>query len=567
MRIHIPRVSWSWLFVPLLLAVLIAVLAYPMALLFIKSFALTRPGQPTVWGLEGWIGAFSDRGLSIALFNTFSLAAVRIVITTVIAIFFAWVVTRTDTPFKGFIEIALWLGFFLPMLPMTMGWILLLDPHHGLLNKFLMQIFNLSKAPFNIFSYWGIVWSHLAYSSSIRFLLITPAFRTMDAALEEAARTSGSSNFATLCRITIPILAPALLASTFLGLIKSLESLEIELVLGIPSGIYVLSTKIYDYINWEPPLHGQATALCSIFLVMVFVLIWIQRYFVRNRQYTTITGRGYVVRPTRLGPWRWVTCGLSMFFISIMIFLPLGALLMGTFMEIFGNFDLENPWTSRHWMAVLTDPLFLRSLKTTLVLGIGSGIIGTVIYALISYYIIRTRFAGRGFINLLTWLPWAMPGILISLALLWAVLGSGDFVKVIYGTTIVLILAIIIKEMPLGVQMIKAGVQQISNELEEASMAAGASWISTFRRIVIPLIKPTLIAVGIVVFIAAVRDIPTVVFLSTYHSRTISLLMLDYLAEASLESAAVVGVFIVLLIFLLLIIGRFLGLRWLSVKS
>ncbi|MEE8114595.1 MAG: ABC transporter permease subunit, partial [Nitrososphaerales archaeon] len=147
------------------------------------------------------------------------------------------------------------------------------------------------------------------------------------------------------------------------------------------------------------------------------------------------------------------------------------------------------------------------------------------------------------------------------------VLGSGDFVKVLYGTTIVLILAIIIKEMPLGVQMIKAGVQQISNELEEASMAAGASWISTFRRIVIPLIKPTLIAVGIVVFIAAVRDIPTVVFLSTYHSRTISLLMLDYLAEASLESAAVVGVLIVFIICLLLFIGHFLGFRRVSGES
>ncbi len=218
MKIQIPRVAWSWLFVPLLLAVLVAVLAYPVALLFIKSFALTRPGQPTVWGLEGWIGAFSDRGLSIALLNTFSLAAVRISITAVIAVFFAWVVTRTDTPFRGYIELMLWLGFFLPLLPMTMGWILLLDPHHGLLNNFLMQIFNLSKAPFNIFSYWGIVWSHLAYQSSIRFLLITPAFRSMDAALEEAARTSGSNNFATLCHITIPILAPALLASTFLGI-------------------------------------------------------------------------------------------------------------------------------------------------------------------------------------------------------------------------------------------------------------------------------------------------------------------------------------------------------------
>ncbi len=567
MKIQIPRVAWSWLFVPLLLSVLVAVLAYPVALLFIKSFALTRPGQPTVWGLGGWIGAFSDRGLSIALLNTFSLAAVRISITAVIPVFFAWVVTRTDTPFRGYIELMLWLGFFLPLLPMTMGWILLLDPHHGLLNKLFMKIFNLSTAPFDIFSYWGIVWCHMAYQSSIRFLLITPAFRSMDAALEEAARTSGSNNFATLCRITIHILAPALLASTFLGIIKSLESLEIELVLGIPSGIYVLSTKIYDYINWEPPLHGQATALCSIFLIVVFGLIWIQRVFLRNRQYTTITGRGYGMRPTLLGPWRWVTFGLSLLFISVMILLPLGALLMGTFMEFFGNFDLANPWASRHWTGIFTDPLFLRSLKTTLVLGVGSAVFGIFAYALISYFIVRTRFAGRGLIDILSWLPWAMPGILISLALLWAVLGSGNYVRVLYGTTTLLILAIIIKEMPLGVQMIKAGVLQISNELEEASIAAGASWIFTFRRILIPLLKPTLISVGVVVFIAAVRDIPTVIFLSTYHTRTISLLMLDYIAEANLEGAAVIGVFIVFLIFFLLFIGHFLGFRRVSGES
>ena len=116
----------------MLVGVLIVLLAYPLALLFIKSFAVSRPGQETVWGIAGWVDAFGDPNLPVAIGNTFYLAFLRIIITSVLAIFFAWVVTRTDTPFKGFIEVALWMGFFLPLLPMTMGWILLLDPHSGL---------------------------------------------------------------------------------------------------------------------------------------------------------------------------------------------------------------------------------------------------------------------------------------------------------------------------------------------------------------------------------------------------------------------------------------------------
>lgn len=551
----------------LLLTVLVLLLAYPVALVFVKSFAVNPPGKPSAWGLEGWVAAFNDRHLPWALANTFFLAFLRIIITTVLAIFFAWVVTRTDTPLKGTIEFALWLGFFLPLLPMTMGWILLLDPHYGLANKFFMRVFHLSQAPFNVFSYWGIIWCHLAFSTSVRFLLMTPAFKTMDAALEEAARTSGSNNLGVLLRVTIPVLAPAILASTALGLIKSLESFEVELVLGIPAGIYVLPTKIWDFIHWEPPLYGRATALCSVFLLVIFALIWLHRALLQGRQYTTITGRGYVVRPFSLGRWRWATCAFCLLYIFVMTFLPLATLLMGTFMELFGNFDVVKPWTSRHWATAFSDPTFLRSLINTLVMGIGAALLGTVFYVLVSYFIVRTRFVGRGFIDFLSWLPWALPGVLISLALLWAVLGSGDLVKLIYGTTFVLILAITIKEMPLGTQIIKASVLQISNELEEASWASGASWFSSFRRILLPLLKPTLIAVGLIVFISAVRDIPTVIFLSTYQSRTLSLLMLDYIAGANMEKAAVLGLFIVFLIFILLLAGRLLGLRRLAIES
>ncbi|MBI2350384.1 MAG: hypothetical protein HYV00_02705, partial [Deltaproteobacteria bacterium] len=174
-----------WRFVPVLLlfGVIGFMTAYPLGQIFINSFRITRPGEPVVWGLQGWETAFTDPAITLALGNTFFLASVRTAITVGLAIFFAWVVTRTDTPFKGFIEFMLWLGYFFPTLPMTVGWMLLLDPDYGLLNKFLMGVFHLSNSPFNIYSYWGIIWAHLAFSTSIRFLLITPAFRAMDAAL------------------------------------------------------------------------------------------------------------------------------------------------------------------------------------------------------------------------------------------------------------------------------------------------------------------------------------------------------------------------------------------------
>ena len=560
-RLHLPKFQWSSLLAIFLIAILILLLAYPIALLFVKSFVASRPGHPAVWTIHGWIAAFTDARLPIALGNTFFLASVRVVITSALAIFFAWVVTRTDTPLKGFIEVMLWLGFFLPVLPMTMGWILLLDPHNGLANKFLINVLGLAEAPFNLYSYWGIIWCHLAFSTSMRFMLMTPAFSAMDAALEEAGLVCGSNRAGVLMRVTIPALAPAILASTALGFIRSLESLEIEMVLGIPAGIYVVPTKIWDFVHWEPPLYDRATALSSIFLLFIFLLVWLHHVFLRGREFTTVSGRGHMVQTLPLGRWRWVTCGICLLFVAVMILLPLATLLMGTFMELFGHFDLEKPWTTRHWTGAFSDPVFLRSLKNTIILGLSAAIVGIVVYAVISYMIVRTRLPGRRVIDMLSWLPWALPGVLISLALLWTVLGSGSTVKLMYGTVALLVLAIIIKEMPLGTQIIKAAVQQIGPELEEASSAAGADWLDYFRRILLPLLKPTMVSVAIIVFISAIRDIPTVIFLSTHEARTLSLLMLDYIAEANQEKAAVLGVFLVFIIFAFLFAGRLLGFR------
>jgi iron(III) transport system permease protein len=552
--------QWNWILLAALFLVVTFMTLYPTVLILINSFQTSRPGEPVTWGLEGWRAAFTDPSIPRSLLNTFGLAITRVILATSLAVLFAWIVTRTDTPGKQYIEFALWLGFFFPQLPLVMGWILLLDPQYGLINTGLMALLRIPESPFNIYGYGGIIWAHMTYSTSIRFLLITPAFRAMDAALEEAATTSGSGTMGTLWRVTIPILAPAIIAAVALGFIKALESFEIEMILGIPVGIYVYSTEIWDYIHWEPPQYGPATALSSLFLAVISGLVFLQRLILGRRNYTTITGRGYSVRPTRLGRWRWVTFAFCMLWIGVMIVLPLSFLVMGTFMRLFGFFHLENPWTLNHWTSAFDDPVFLRSLRNTLFLGIGAAVAGALFCALVSYVLIRMRFVGRGIMDFMTWLPWALPGVLLGLSLLWLFVGNPVF-RPIYGTIYLLIFAIIIAELPLGTQVLKASVMQVSKELEESAWMSGASWLYTARRILMPILMPAIIAVGLIIFIAAVRNIPTIVFLSSVESRTLSLLMLDYMAGAQFEKATVMGVFITGVILVAALVGRALGLR------
>ena len=230
-----------------------------------------------------------------------------------------------------------------------------------------------------------------------------------------------------------------------------------------------------------------ARRLCAaFFLVFILLLVSAHRSLLRDRDFTTVTGRSQLVEKPFSARWRWLGCVISLLYIAIMIVLPLATRLMGTFMELFGHFDLERTWTSRHWTGTFNNPMFLRSLKNTTLVALSAAISGTLVYALLSYLIVRGRLPGRGIIDVLSWLPWALPGVLISLALLWAVLGSGDSVKLLYGTVRLLVIAIVIKELPLGTQIIKAAVQQIGPELEEASSAAGANWFEYFRRILLP---------------------------------------------------------------------------------
>jgi iron(III) transport system permease protein len=287
-------------------------------------------------------------------------------------------------------------------------------------------------------------------------------------------------------------------------------------------------------------------------------MVAFQRRYVANRNYETITGRGFSIRPTHLGRWRYPAFAVVLLFALIVTLVPTALLLIGTFMKLFGFFNIADPWTLDNWRATINDPVLLRSLWNTLAIGLGSGVVGVLFFSLIAYVIVKTRYAGRWLLDFLSWLPWSIPGILLGVALLWTFLQTRIFLP-IYGTIYLLMIAMVIKSMPFGTQMIKSVLIQLGSDLEEASKVCGGTWLHTFRRVIFPLIMPALITVGLVGFISAARDISTVVLLGSGKSRTLSLLMLDFAAGAEFEKATVVAVIIVGLVVGAALFARALG--------
>jgi iron(III) transport system permease protein len=554
-----PRLDVQVLLLTLLLAVIAFLVLTPLILLLLNSFQIGKPGGAVVYGLDGWRQAFSSAGILDAIYNSFSLAITRQAIGIVAGVFLAWLLARTDIPMKSGLEFMFWLSFFLPALPVTLGWILLLDPKYGILNQIIMKLPFVTGPPFDIYSYWGIVWVHLATTGiSLKVMLLTPAFRNLDASLEESSRVAGAGTFRTMMRIIVPVMMPVILVTTILGLIRSLEAFEIELILGVPIGLHVFSTKIHSFVTHEPPQFPPATALGAFFLLILLSLVALQRFYIGRRSYVTITGKSFSTRPIALGAWKYPALAFVLLITLSLTVLPTAFLLLGTFMKLFGFFTIKDPFTLENWRGVLSDPILIRSLKNTLILGFSSAGIGVFLSSLLAYVIVKSRFKARALLDFLCWLPWAIPGILLGMALLWTLLLIHKIVP-IYGTMGALVLAMAISGLPVCVQVMKSFLMQLSNELEEASMVSGASWFTTYRRIVLPLILPCLIVVGLIEFISAARNISTVVLLATGQTRPLSLLMLDYAAGAELERATVVATLIIAIVVLAALGARSLG--------
>ncbi|HLQ31808.1 MAG TPA: iron ABC transporter permease [Chloroflexota bacterium] len=555
---RLPRLSGPQLAMVLLLAGLGFYILYPPFLILVNSFNTARIGQPAVYSLHAWQEAWRTPGLFQSLWNTLWLAFWYQLISFPVSILLAWLLARTNIPGARKLELMFWLSFFIPALSTTLGWMLLLDPRTGLINQILVGGLDLARGPFNVYSFWGIVWVHLmSHELSFKVMLLTPAFRNMDGALEESSRMAGAGQLRTLLRVTLPVLTPALVIVFMLGLVRLFESFEIELLLGVPFKFFVYSTKILDLVRDEPPHTAQATALGSVTLLLLLIVAPLQRWLTTRRSFTTVTGR---MRPSviDLGRGRWPVFALVLLLGAMLVLVPIFSVVAASFMTRFGFFNLAHPWTLAHWTQALHDSVFVRSVRNTLTIALTVATVGPLLFSIVAYMIVRARVWGRGALDLIVWAPSVMPGALAGLGLLWMFLGTPVF-NPFYGTLFLLIIASMMGGVTFATQTLKATLLQLGHELEEASRTSGASWLLAYFRIILPLLAPTLIVVATLKFLFAANDTSRVILLATSDTRTLSLLTLDYVREGLRESAAVTTVIITSLTVMVALVARRLG--------
>ncbi len=530
-------------------AVLLALgyfLVWPVLLLLINSFNAASDWfvEPRVWGLRHWQNAFARPGLIKSLGNSLLIWSLTVSFSFPIGVAIAWLLARTRVPFSHSLEFMFWIAYMVPTLPTTIAWISLLDPDLGFINVALTKLGLFAQGPFNIFSVPGIVWANLmGHGIAIKVMLLTPAFRNMDSTLEEAARVGGAGTLRTLFRVTLPLMLPPMALVFALQLLRIFQSFETEYLLGMPFGFYVYSTKIYALIRDPVPNYGEATVLASMTLLLIALIIPLQRWILERRRYTTITG-SFKPGLIDLGRWNYVAFALIAILLVLLTIGPLCILILGSFMTRIGYFMLG--FTLDHWRLILSDPVFTKALRTTLLLGTTAAVVSPLLFSIIAYILVRTRLPGRGALDLMVWCAGAIPGILAGLGLLWLFIGTPGL-HVLFGTIWALIIVVVLQGKTTGINVMKGVFLQVGADMEEAARVSGAGWLRTYFRIWLPLLTPTLILVAVMNFVSAAGATGSIILLASRDTMTLSLMALELssIAVSNREAASIISIFII----------------------
>lgn len=518
-------------------------LIWPIFLLLINSFNTASDWfvEPRHWGVQHWINAFQRPGLLSSLYNSFLIWGLTLITSFPIGVAIAWVLARTRMPGSRMLEFMFWVSFILPGIPTTIAWISLLDPSLGLINLALMKLPFVQLPPFNIFSVEGIVWANLMGNGiALKVMLLTPAFRNMDAALEEAARVGGAGNFMTMARVTLPLMVSPMILVFALQLLRVFTSFETEYLLGVPFDFYVYSTKIFSLVRNEIPNYGEATVLASITLVMLALIIPLQRWILERRRYTTITG-SFKPGLVDLGLGNYLAFAAIAFVVFLLTICPMIVLVLGSFMTRMGYFALG--FTVSHWQTVLSDSVFISALGNTLILATTAALCSPLLFSVIAYILVRTRLPGRQILDVIIWSSGAVPGILSGLGLLWLFLGTPGL-SVLFGTIWALIVVVILQGNTTGVSIMKGVLVQIGADMEEAARASGAGWLRTYFHIWLPLLMPNLVLLAVINFVLAAGATSNIILLASRDTMTLSLMALEAVAVGNREDASIIGIFV-----------------------
>jgi iron(III) transport system permease protein len=534
-------------------AVTIAYLALvPLGFLLWQTFV--HDGTLTIASFRS---AYSAVGLGTMTANSlifaFGSAALSIAIGTVLA----YLIVRTDVPGKPLMFAASLVPLIIPGIMHTISWIFIASPQIGVLNQWLIE--PLTGRPFNVNTLAGMILVEGLHLAPLVFLLMVAAFRSMDPALEESASMSGASLPTVFRRITVPLARPALYASILIIVVRGLESFEVPALIGLPAHIWVFTSRIWSVLNSTPPDYSQAGAYAMSLLVLTSIgILWHSRLAKRARAFQTVTGKGFRPRPVQLGAWRWPATALIYLYFLVAVVLPLFILIYASTQGFYSppsRYTMTHMTTS-NYVEVIHDPLFTHAVRNSLILGLGCATAVMALTAVASWLVVRTNLPGRWLLDNLAFLPLVIPGLVLGVAILSIYLRTS---LPIYGTLWILFIAYLTRFMPYGMRYASTSMFQIGRELEESAQMSGASWFQAFRRIVIPLLMPGLVAGWIYILIVSVRELGASVLLYSPGKEVLSIVIWEQYRNGALPQVAATGVMLVTALLVLVTVAYKLG--------
>jgi iron(III) transport system permease protein len=442
---------------------------------------------------------------------------------------------------------------------MTIAWIFLLSPETGALNAALRAAFGLRSPPFNIYTLGGMMWVQGLSSSPLVFLLVSSALRLMDTSLEEAASMSGASALKTFRHVTAPLMVPAIVSVVLIVLVRGLEGFEVPALIGLPSRIFVFTSRIYQAIAQAPSDYGTATALAAILALISLAGILVYQRLTRQAQrFATVTGKAFRARPIDLGWWRYVTLAALCVYGLLMVGLPMLVLVWMSLVPFTAapSVQMLGRLTWDNYQQMLVFPNAAVALRNGLVVS-GATAVGTVAMSgVVAWIALRSRLPGRRLLETLSFLPIAVPGTVLGTALLALYVG---FPIPIYGTLVVLFLAYTTRFLPLGMRVASGTLVQLHTELEEAAAVSGATWWVRFRMILLPLMRQGLIGGAIYIFIVSFRELSSSAVLTGPNNMVMAVLIFELQDSGLYPQVAALAVLMVIGLAVMVTILRRLG--------
>jgi len=515
------------------MAAVIAVTAvfvlYPVFYLLQAAFDVGPPNvrPPAAYGLDNFsaIGKYWE-----IMLNTLIVTFAATIMALVFGFLTAWILTRTNVPFQRTLEQLMAVPYYVTPLLGALAWNFLGAPESGFINQ-AWRALGGEGALLDATSALGIAWVMALFEGSVAFVMIGAVMKSMDPALEEASQVAGAGRWRTMLRVTLPLVAPGVLGAAIFVFAEMLGSFSAALVLGTPARFYVITTAIYQFVSQYPPRLPLAAAFGVSLFVVMFAMLWLYRRVTANKSFVTISGKAFRPRRMDMGALRWVLFGVCALYIFLSVVLPLGTLIYASFQKLavaapsLSNFTLDNFRTALSLNAVRS------ALMNSLVLGFVTATIGVVLTGLLAWMIQRSRLPGRGVLEYIVMFPQAVPRLVFAFGMMWAWLA---FPVPIYGTFWILLIAYLTVFLPLGVRTISGVIMQLDKSLEECGQVCGASWGFRLRTIMMPLLRPGLVAGWLLIFIASVRELGASILLMGPDSKV----MTPAIAEAFFSTSS-----------------------------